>query len=135
MARISIWFVRAALLHFALGATAGAWVLAAKGGLRPAPPLPMRPLHVDVVMIGWVCQLALGVALWILPFSRAVSKDWRFWAAWALTNGGVVLVVVGHMSGAVPATSLGRSAEIAAGLLLIWGLWPRLRPLPQRSSR
>ena len=82
MARISIWYVRAALLHFAVGASVGAWGLAAKSGLWPAFPLPVRSLHVEVVLVGWVCQLALGVALWILPFSRSVSEDRRFWGAW-----------------------------------------------------
>jgi len=134
MARISIWFVRAALLHFTVGATAGAWRLAAKSNLWPSLPVPVRPLHVEVVMIGWVCQLALGVGLWILPFSRAVSEDGRFWAALTLLNGGILLVITGQLSGAVLATILGRSAEIGAGLLLIWGLWPRLRPLPKRPS-
>jgi hypothetical protein len=134
MARISVWFVRAALLHFAIGATAGAWRLAAKSGRWLSLPFPVRPFHVEVVLIGWVCQLALGVALWILPFSRAVSEDGRFWTALMLLNGGIVLVITGQLSGVVLATMLGRSAEVGAGLLLIWGLWPRLLSLPQRSS-
>jgi len=132
MARISVWFVRAALLHFALGATVGAWRLAAIGGGGPSSALPLRALHVEGMLLGWVCQLALGVALWILPFSRAVSEDCRFWAAWASLNGGIGLVIAGRWGDAVLLVLLGRAGEIGAAVLLIWGLWPRLRPPPRR---
>lgn len=129
MARISIWFVRAALVHFALGATAGAWQLAASGGALPTFPLSLHPLHVEGMLLGWVCQLAFGVALWILPFSDYVSSDPRLWAAWAMLNGGIA-GVVGAQWGAVPGLHLvGRSAEVGAGVLVLWTLWPRVRPL------
>ena len=133
MARISVWFVRASLLHFVVGATVGAWELAAKGGLWPSFPLPVRALHVEVVLVGWVCQLAVGVALWILPFSGGVSRDRRFWVAWAGLNGGVLLAGAGQLAGFALLTLLGRGGEIAAAGLLVWGLWPRLRALPQRN--
>lgn len=130
MARISVWFVRASLLHFAVGTTVGAWALAAKSGLWPAFPLPVRPLHVEVVLVGWVCQLAAGVALWILPFSGGVSRDRRFWVALVGLNVGIVLAVAGQLAGALVLLLLGRGGEIAAAGLLVWGLWPRLRALP-----
>jgi hypothetical protein len=133
MARISVWFVRSALVHFAVGATAGAWGLAAKSGLRLSLGLPIRPFHVEVMLIGWVCQLAVGVALWILPFSRSVSQDRRFWVAWGLLNGGIVAVVCGKWGMISSVHVLGRIAELGAGGLLVWGLWPRLRALPRRK--
>ena len=134
MARISVWFVRAALLHFALGATVGAWQLGSAGGGWPSSTLPLRALHVEVMLLGWVCQLALGVALWILPFSRAVSEDRRFWGAWAGLNGGILLAVAGQWGGSSLLLVLGRAGEIGAAVLLIGGLWPRLRPPPRRRS-
>lgn len=133
MARISVWFVRAALLHFAVGATAGAWTLAGKGGVGPPVLLPLRPLHVEVVIVGWVCQLAIRVALWIFPFSRSVSEDRRFWGAWGLLNGGVLLVVLGKWDVGAGLQLLGRTGELVAVGLLVCGLWPRLRPITQRG--
>jgi hypothetical protein len=133
MARISVWFVRAALFHFAAGATAGAWGLAARTSLGSPFVLPVRPFHVEVMLIGWMCQLAVGVALWIFPFSRSVSQDRRFWAAWGLLNGGIVAVVCGKW-GMLPSVHvLGRMCELGAGGLLVWGLWPRLRAVHQRD--
>jgi len=63
MAQVSVWYVRAALLHFALRATTGTWRLVTLVGLRSAFPVPARPLHVEVMLPGWLCQLAVGVAL------------------------------------------------------------------------
>jgi hypothetical protein len=134
MSRISIWFVRAALVHFALGATAGAWRLAASGGALPPMPFALRSLHVEGMLLGWVCQLAFGVALWILPFSNRVSADRRLWAAWGLLNGGIA-AVVGAKWGGIPAVEMaGRSAEVGAGLLVLWVLWPRVRGIPTRGQ-
>lgn len=134
MARISVWYVRAALLHFALGATAGAWGLAVKSGLWLPFSLPTRPLHVEVVLVGWICQLAVGVALWIFPFSGSVSEDVRFWGAWGVLNGGILLVVVGKWNVLPELQIVGRASELLAGGLLAWGLWPRLRPLPPHDD-
>jgi hypothetical protein len=133
MSTISIWFVRAALVHFALGATAGAWRLAAHGGALLTVPVALRPLHVEGMLLGWVCQLAFGVALWILPFSDRVSSDRRLWAAWALLNGGIVTVSGAHWAATPALRVVGRSAEVAAGLLVLWVLWPRVRALPARG--
>jgi len=133
MSAISIWFVRAALVHFALGTTAGAWRLAALGGALPPVPVALRPLHVEGMLLGWVCQLAFGVGLWILPFSNQTSSDRRLWAAWGLLNGGIV-AVIGAQWATVPGLWVaGRAAEIAAGLLVLRGLWPRARALPARG--
>jgi len=127
MVRISVWFVRSSLLHFAVGATVGAWQLAASGEPGLEAPALLRAYHVEGMLLGWVCQLALGVALWILPFSRSVSEDRRFWGAWAALNAGILLVIVGKWSGAAGPYLMGRACECAAGGLLVWGLWPRLR--------
>lgn len=129
MAPISVWYVRAALLHFALGTTVGAWGLAAKSGLWPAFPLAVRPLHVEVILLGWLCQLAVGVALWILPFSGGVSADRRFLGAWGLLNTGILFAVLGNWMLVPGGLVVGRICEGVAGGLLVWGLWPRLRPL------
>jgi len=133
MARISVWFVRTALLHFAFGATVGGWQLAASGGLGLEGPPLLRSLHVEGMLLGWVCQLALGVAVWILPFSDRVSEDRRLWGAWGALNGGIVLVGVARWSGWAGLLVAGRGAEIVAGLLVIRVLWPRVRALPARG--
>ena len=133
MPAISVWFVRTALLHFALGATAGAWRLVAmNGGLHPSI-FSLRPLHVEGMLIGWLCQFALGVAVWILPFSDQVSADWRLWSAWAALNGGLAISILGPWMRLPSLLMFGRSAELLAGALAAWVLWPRVRGIPVHS--
>lgn len=129
MALVSVWYVRAALVHFLLGVTAGAWQLAATIDLLPDLSLLVRPIHIELLLLGWLVQLAVGVATWILPFSGSVSSDKRFWSAWSALNGGILLVVVGTLTDAAVLKVLGRGGEVAAGLLLVWGLWARLQAL------
>lgn len=133
MARVSVWFVRTALLYFASGATLGAWQLAASSSLVGLSTLPLRGAHVEMVLIGWVCQLAFGIGLWILPFSQGVSSDYRFWMAWGALNVGVAVVSGAKVAGIPLIVLSGRFLEIGSAVFIAWGLWSRVRPLPDRS--
>lgn len=132
MARVSIWYVRAALLHFLAGVSIGTWQLVASADLLPDVSLMLRSVHVELLLLGWLVQLAVGVATWILPFSGAVSSDSRLWSAWSMLNGGVFLVIAGAWTETIMLRVLGRGGEVIAVLLLTWALWSRLRPLPRR---
>jgi hypothetical protein len=85
------------------------------------------------MLVGWLCQLALGVAVWILPFSDQVSTDRRLWGAWGALNGGIASSVLAQGLSLFPLLIVGRGAEISAGVLVAWVLWPRVRGLPNRS--
>lgn len=91
MPRLSIWFIRAALIYLAVGFTFGALLLANKG--FPISPQLWRllPAHIELLLVGWTLQLAMGVAFWILPRIRATRGVVRpAWAAFALLNGGLL---------------------------------------------
>lgn len=133
MPRISVWFVRAALVHCLVGFSVGAWQLATRGGLLAPPIVSLRPVHIEVVLVGWLVQLAIGVAVWILPFSRGVSHDRRLWSAWGLLNAGILFVVTGAFAPGSLLPVIGRVAEIGAGVLVVWVLWPRVQALPLRT--
>lgn len=95
MPRVSQYLIRIALLQLALGATIGGLLLAEKG-LQVAPWLwVLRPVHVEVLLVGWVVQLACGVAIWILPRLDAAGSRGNLGLAWlacGALNGGVALV-------------------------------------------
>jgi len=133
MPRISVWFVRAALTHCLIGFSVGAWQLATRSGLLMPAPVSLRPVHVEVVLVGWLVQLAVGVAVWILPFSRGVSHDRRLWSAWGLLNAGIFFVVTGAFVPGSLLLVIGRLAEVGAAVLVVWVLWPRVRALPLRT--
>jgi hypothetical protein len=135
MPRLSVWFVRAALVYLALGFTCGALLLAHKG--VPLHPLTWRllPAHIEFLLIGWTVQLAFGVAFWILPRWRTLRGDERpAWLAFVLLNLGVWLVV---LAGWTPAAAgmlvLGRGLEAAAMAAFALHAWPRVKPWVEES--
>lgn len=127
MPRVSAWFVRAALCHLVFGFTVGALLLADKG-VPFAPALwTLRPAHVEVLLMGWMVQLVMGVAVWILPrfaVRRAPQRSAvTAWLAFALLNAGVVCVALGGGWAAA-----GRLAEIGAAASFVAHLWSRVSP-------
>jgi hypothetical protein len=130
MPRLSVWFVRTALVYLTLGFTVGALLLAHKG--IPLHPLTWRllPAHIEFLLIGWTVQLVFGVAFWILPRWRTLRGDERpAWLAFVLLNLGVWLVVLASwLDVAGWLLSLGRMLEaIAVGAFALHA-WPRVKP-------
>lgn len=120
--------IRSALLYLVAGACLGALLLAGKGYPALAAGPAWIGLHREVLLMGWLLQLALGVAYWILP--RKGGRRPRLWLAvvgLGLLNGGIGAVVVGEMAGPALLATFGRIAELAAALLFAAHLWPRIR--------
>ena len=96
MPRLSQWIIRTALLYLLLGFTFGALLLWHKG--VPLHPALWRwlPAHVEFLLIGWIAQLTMGVAFWILPRywqKERRGKEGLVWLAFGLLNLGIWLVV------------------------------------------
>lgn len=132
MPRLSVWMIRAALLYLGLGFTFGALILFNKG--LPYDPLVWRwlPVHIEFLLIGWMVQLALGVAFWILPRHtqgpKRGNERW-FWLAAGLFNLGVLAIAGGYGFGLEGGFLLGgRVLELASALLFALNLWPRIKP-------
>lgn len=120
------------MLYFLLGFTVGALLLAHKG-IPFYPALwGWLPAHIEFLFIGWVVQLVMGVAFWIVP---------RFWkppqrgnetgaqVAYVLINVGVWLVVSRSLFGAPAGVLLlGRLVEAAAAIAFALHLWQRVLP-------
>ncbi len=137
MPRQSVWFVRTALVYLGVGFTFGALILWQKGtGTLPLAWL-LLPAHMEIVLLGWTLQLAMGVAYWILPRLRVDGRSTRgrqraVWWSYGLLNAGILVVVVAGMRTTspvqAPAVALGRLAEAAAVALFAWHAWPRVKP-------
>jgi cbb3-type cytochrome oxidase subunit 1 len=137
MPHVSQWFVRSSLVSLLTGFTLGAALLAQRGlgGADGAAALlwRWRPAHVELLLVGWMVQLVMGVALWILPRFGVHRSLWAgpaAWLAFAFLNLGVLLAAVGPALGGPGGGALlaaGRAAEIAAALAFASALWPRVR--------
>lgn len=133
MPRLSVWFIRTALIYLASGFTFGALLLFHKGA--PITPALWRllPMHVEFVLIGWTVQLAMGVAFWILPrFAQGPIRgnEAQAWLAYGLLNAGALIVGVGPALGATPILLLaGRICELLSVAAFAAHAWPRVKPL------
>lgn len=131
MPRLSVWFIRSALIHLALGFSFGALMLWNKG--MPFDPLvwQLLPAHIEFLLFGWLVQLGLGVAYWILPrFQTRRGNTILAWLAWILLNGGVWLVGLASLVAAPAVISLsGHFAETGAALAFVAHAWPRIKSL------
>ena len=132
MPRFSVWSIRAALLYLAAGFTLGALLLANKG-IPFYPRLwSLLPAHIEFLLLGWIVQLVIGMAFWILPRFRQAPKRGNENLAWlslGLLNLGIWL------AGAVPVfwsaawlPIAGRAAEVFAALVFCLYAWPRVKP-------
>ena len=122
MPALSAWAVRAALGWLFVGALVGALLL-----MRTPLGMPAWgawiPAHAEIMLVGWMMQLAFGVAHWILPRHqtdgrRGATAPIAF--AFVALNLGVVLVIAG-------ATRGGRVFEALAVVAFALQAVPRVR--------
>jgi hypothetical protein len=131
MPRVSVWLIRAALLHLGAGFTLGALLLANKGtGFAPGI-WRWLPLHFELLLVGWFVQLVMGVAYWIFPrfgmTPAARGREGLAWAAFIAVNAGVGLVCLGQFDAASRFTLPGRLCETVAAGLMAANIWARTR--------
>ena len=96
MPRLSIWFIRTALVYFAAGITIGCLLLISKGAQQLSSVWSLLPTHIELVLIGWAMQLIMGVAFWMFPRHTYVPKrgnETLIWLSYGLLNGGLLLLV------------------------------------------
>ena len=140
MPRLSCWFIKAALLHLGTSVTLGGLILAAKG--QPVAlgwAWLLLPTHMQLALGGWLMQLALGMAYWVLPRLNTAGDRGRI--AWAWVSFGVWNTGIVGAALALALRPLARSewldlALAAAALLQLvglaafaWHAWPRLQPI------
>lgn len=91
MPRLSRWFVRTAFVYLLVGFSIGGLILSAKAGMADARVWVWLLPHADLLVVGWLIQLAMGVAYWILPRIRDAGRGRvrLAWAAYILLNSGL----------------------------------------------
>ena len=131
MPKLSVWFVRTALVYLALGFALGAVLLAAPALQLGMPAARLLPVHIEFLLSGWMIQLALGVAFWILPRFRVGPERGRenlAWLSYALLNLGVVIAAAGAAVGLTAVLpSIGHAVQAVAAGAFALHAWPRIK--------
>ena len=132
MPRLSVFYIRCSLVYFLLGSGFGMLLLWQKGGFLSVTVWRYLPLHLELLTFGWIVQLVMGVAYWILPrFSRAPLRGnpRLAWGAFGALNAGVLLSAIHPWLPAAEMYALaGRLLEMLSIALFAAGIWPRIKP-------
>jgi hypothetical protein len=129
--KLSVWLIRTALTYLALGFTLGAVMLAHRGMPLLSPSVQLLPTHIEFLLVGWMVQLALGVAFWVLPRFRSGRERGReelAWLSYVLLNLGVLSSTVGPLFALPPIMPLlGHLAQGLAAVCFALHAWPRIK--------
>jgi len=127
--RASCWLIRSAFLYLLLGFSLGALLLFYKGTGLLAQVWRLLPAHIELMLMAWLVQFALGVAYWILPRPRGKrGGEVLVWVVFVVFNAGVWLAAVGQVIvGPRMLPWVGRAGEFMAVALFGVHAWRRLR--------
>lgn len=131
MPTVSVWLIRGALAYLVAGFSLGALLLASKGISLPAGLWRWLPVHFELLLVGWLIQLVMGVAYWIFPrfgmTPRARGREGLGWLALALLNGGVWMTCLGMLRDQSTVMIVGRGIEVLAAAVMALNVWTRTR--------
>ena len=130
MPQLSRRYIQMAFFNLIWGLTFGALLLYHKG--VPLTPLLWRllPLHIELMLVGWLLQFIMGIGFWIFPrFWRSRGNDTPVRRAFWLLNIGVWLAGLSGVF-ALPAAIFlaGRIFELASSTLFVLYAWRRIKP-------
>jgi hypothetical protein len=127
MPLLSVLYVRTSLVWLAVGATLGGAILWSK--VSPIPwSWQFLTAHIHLLTWGWLLQLTLGVAYWILPrFGSVRPRAWLAVAAYVLLNLALALTIVASLLPVPwPGVPVG-ALQLAALLAFALHAFPRAR--------
>src|SRR5690554_1237704 len=101
MLALSRWMIRFSLIYLVAGISMGALMLINKAYILHPAIWMLLPIHIEFLLFGWIIQLTLGVAYWILP--RFMTKlprgnDHLAHCMAILLNTGILLVALSHIN-------------------------------------
>lgn len=127
MPELSVKVIRLSLIYMVIGFTIGAVLLINKATNIDPGLWILLPVHIEMVVFGWLLQLIMGVAYWSFPrfFSMPKRGNPRYnWFMIILLNVGIWITIGGELF--LPQTLLpfcGRLLEaigIIGFFILIW---------------
>lgn len=130
MPAISIWMIRLSLAYLLAGTLFGSAMLVNKAYLIHPAIWILLPVHIEFLIFGWIIQLTLGVAYWILP--RFIGKaprgnDIHAALMLILLNAGIFMISTSHILLIPDVYALiGRILQAAAVVIFVFLHWGRV---------
>ena len=135
MPLLSVFFIRASLIYLTLGFTFGGLMLVNKGTGSFTLVWSLLGSHIELLFFGWIVQLMLGVAFWILPrFSQSPrrGKENLAWLSFLILNAGIWMDVLSPLFHELPwLPTIGQILQVSAAVLFAMHVWPRIKPSHQ----
>ncbi|QPC83710.1 hypothetical protein G4Y79_04830 [Phototrophicus methaneseepsis] len=132
MPKLSVYLVRASLIHMGVGFFFGAMILHHKGIPIYGWTWKLLNPHIELMIFGWVMQLVMGVAFYALPrFSQRESRYGAVYLGWwsfFLLNGGVIATAVAQWFDVDSFALSGRLLMLLGVLVYAVMIWPRVKP-------
>jgi hypothetical protein len=131
MPKLSVWMIRAALIHLGIGFCFGALLLANKGIPFSANIWRLLEPHIELLIFGWMLQLAMGVTFYALP--RHANSEARFgnevlaWLSFYALNLGIVTSVFALWMGLPFLSFVGKIALLVAAIAYVHVMFPRVK--------
>jgi hypothetical protein len=129
------WYLRTALVMFVLALVVG--VVQNLSGMFPSLSPSLTPVYFHLLMVGWVTQFILGVAIWMLPkYSQEKPRgiETLSWATYIFLNTGLLVRAFGEPFNELsPGTTWGwllvfsAFLQWLAGLLFVINTWRRVK--------
>lgn len=129
--KASIWMIRTSLLYLLTGMLIGGGMLATKADPSYAYFYAYLNLHVELMLFGWILQLFMGTAYWILPrhpARLARGPEWMIWGVFLFLNLGMFSAIISALMYNSTLLFTSRLLELAAFILFVLLMWPRVRP-------
>jgi hypothetical protein len=126
----SRWLIRCSLIYLLAGFTIGTFMLIAKITSLHSWIWTLLPVHIEILIFGWIIQLTMGMGYWILPRFLESGSRGNSTLAWSMIiclNAGILSVIIGSLSPIqFPFRLLGRVLETTSVILFIGLHWRRI---------
>ena len=123
--------IRMSLIYMISGMILGSGMFAAKVYPAFAEFWLYIPLHIEFLLIGWMLQLFLGMAYWILPRNPTDpirGPEWMIWLVLIFFNSGIIVFSLSSVISLGLLSYTGRILELLSIIIFLKLMWPRIRP-------
>ena len=126
----SRWMIRCSFVYLFLGILMGALMLTHKAYFVHTAVWILLPIHIEVTIFGWIIQLTMGTAYWMLPrFLEGPSRgdSSLAYVMVVLLNLGIISVIADSLlSSTLSFGLIGRILELTAVFLFVVLHWNRI---------